>query len=111
MDKAGNKRIICNCDGFIGLLIKHVILRVIGNQYIDLIQLQSRTEHNWGWVIDDPIPNDLLLKEWYLYYPEEILITSWDWDTTIKAIKKANLENITVYKFCDYKHIDNELPF
>lgn len=104
--------IICGCDAISGLLIHYLLDELFGrNEYKIVHRFQQELESEWDWIIDEPISDSLIIKEWFNHCKERILTTCWDWDRTLKAIKESQIEEVRLYKFCDYQYINNILPF
>lgn len=76
------KIIFCGCDAISGLLMHYLL--------------------------DEPIPDKDIIKEWFFCEPERIITTCWDYERTLKAVEDAQISS--VYEFCKYKHI-TDLPF
>lgn len=107
------KIIICGCDSISELLIHYLLDELFGrNEYITLDELQQKLELEWDWIVDDPISDSLIIKEWFNNCEERILTTCWDWERTLKAIDDAKIEDsIRLYKFCEKAYVNNMLPF
>ena len=105
--------IICGCDAISGLLIHYLLDELFGRgEYAILLRFHQELEKEWEWTLDEPIPDDVLINNWFNHRPERIITTCWDWDRTMNAIREAKLKDtVRLYKFCDYAYISKDLPF
>lgn len=105
------KIIICGCDTISGLLIHYLLDKLFGrSEYKILHHYNLQLQKDWEWTIDKPIPDKDIIKEWFFKEPESIITTYWDYKRTLKAVEDAQITNVRIYNFCEYKYI-TDLPF